>query len=77
MGVAAALGGGIGPLLELGLHYLLLKAAACIAEPFAEGRLATLVGNMATAYGMALGLLGSAGAMLFVSIVLGTEVFAG
>lgn len=75
-GLAAVLCVCIGPLLGLGLHYLLLKAAACIAEPFAEGRLSGLVGNMATAYGMALGLLGSAGAMLFISIVLGTEVLS-
>lgn len=72
-GLAAVLCVCVGPLLGLGLHYLLFKAAACLSEPFAEGRLAALVGNMASAYGMGLGLLGSAGAMLFVSVVLGTE----
>lgn len=64
------------PILTLGLHYLFFRAAACVAEPFSEGRLSALVGNIATAYGMALGLIGSAGAMLFVSIVLGTGVFS-
>ena len=76
-GLAAVLCVCIGPLIELGLRYLLLKAAACIAEPFADGRLSALVGNMASAFGMALGLLGSAAAMLFVSVALGTEVLSG
>lgn len=76
-GLGAVLCVCLGPVLRLGLHYLLFKAAAFLAEPFAEGRLSSLMGNIAGAYGMALGLLGSAGAMLFVSIVLGTEVLRG
>lgn len=75
-GLAAVLCVCLGPVLSLGLHYLFFKAAACVAEPFSEGRLSALVGNIASAYGMALGLVGSAGAMLFVSIVLGTEVLS-
>lgn len=67
----------LGPLLRLGLHYLLFRAAACIAEPFADRRLSELLGNIASGCGMALGLVGSAGFMLFVSIVLGTEALSG
>ena len=73
-GLAAVVCVCVGPLLGLGLHYVLFKVAASVAEPFAEGRLAALMGNIGTAYGMALGLVGSAGAMLFVSVVLGAEV---
>lgn len=76
-GVAAVLGVCLGPLLGLGLHYLLFKAAACVSEPFADSRLSGLIGNIASCYGMALGLLGSVGIMLFVSVVLGTEVLTG
>ncbi len=76
-GLAAAVCVCVGPLLGLGLHYLMFKAAACIAEPFAEGRLAGLMGNIGTAYGMALGLVGSAGIMLFVSVVLSAEMVTG
>lgn len=75
-GLGAVLCVCLGPVLRLGLHYVLFKAAASLAEPFGEGRLSALVGNIAAAYGMALGLLGSAGVMLFVSIVLGTEVLS-
>ena len=73
-GLAAVLCVCLGPLLALGLHYLMFKAAACIAEPFAEDRLAGLMGSIGTAYGMALGLVGSAGLMLFVSVVLSAEM---
>ncbi len=76
-GLAAVLGVCAGPVLGLGLHYLMYKAAACVAEPFAEGRLAGLLGNIGTAYGMALGLVGSAGTMLFISIVISAEVVGG
>jgi stage III sporulation protein AE len=76
-GLAAVLCVCIGPVIGLGLHYLLFKAAACIAEPFADGRLAGLMGHIATAYGMALGLLGSGGVMLFMSISVGTGVLSG
>ena len=76
-GLAAVLCVCVGPILSLGLHYLLFKAAACVAEPFADGRLSGLMANIGTAYGMALGLVGSAGAMLFVSVVLSAEVLGG
>lgn len=73
-GLAAVLAVCLGPVLGLGAHYLLYKAAACVCEPFADGRLSKLIGDIGTAYGMALGLVGSAAAMLFVAVVLGTEV---
>ena len=76
-GLAAVLCVCLGPILRLGVRYLLFKAAACVAEPFADGRLAVLIGNMATCCGMALGLLGSAGFMLFVSVVLSAEALTG
>lgn len=72
-GLAVVLCVCVGPMLSLGAHYLCFKAAACVAEPFAEGRLSGLIGDVGTAYGMALGLVGSGGAMLFVAIVTSTE----
>ena len=76
-GLAAVLCVCLGPMLRLGLRYLLFRAAACIAEPFADARLAALIGRMATCCGMALGLIGSAGFILFMSVVLGTEALSG
>ncbi len=63
-----------GPVLSLGACYLCFKAAAAVAAPFAEGRLSRLIGDIAAAYGMALGLVGGGGAMLFVAVALSTEV---
>ena len=76
-GLAAVLCVCLGPMVRLGLRYLLFKAAACIAEPFADKRLSDLIGNIASCCGMALGLLGCAGFMLFVSVILGTEALTG
>lgn len=76
-GLAAVLCVCLGPMLRLGVQYLFFKAAACIAEPFADSRLSSLIGSLATCCGMALGLLGSAGFMLFVSAVLGSEALTG
>lgn len=73
-GLAVVLAVCVGPVLSLGAHYLCFKAAACLAEPFAPGRLAELLGDLGAAFGMALGLVGSGGAMLFISLVLSTEV---
>lgn len=67
----------LGPFIGVGLHYLMFKAAAMLAEPFSDSRLSGLVSNIAACYGMALGLLGSASAMLFVSVVFGTEALTG
>ncbi len=76
-GLAAVLCVCLGPMVRLGLRYLLFKAAAAVAEPFADSRLSALVGDLANACGMALGLLGCAGFMLFVSVVLGTGAMTG
>lgn len=75
VGLAAVLCVCVGPILSLGLYFLLFKAAAALTEPFSEGRLSKLVGDIGTAYGMALGLVGAGAFMLFLSIVLSTEVF--
>lgn len=77
VGLAAVLCVCVGPVLSLGAHYLLFKAACAVTEPFAHGRLSRLIGDIGTAYGMALGLVGSGGAMLFLSVVLSTEALAG
>jgi len=76
-GLAVVLAVCAGPALRLGAHYILFKAAACVAKPFADGRLAALIGRIASAFGMALGLLGSAGAMLFISVSIGMGVLSG
>ena len=76
-GLAAVLCVCLGPMLRLGLRYLLFKAAAAVAAPFADRRQAELIDRLADCCGMALGLLGCAGFMLFLSVILGTEALTG
>jgi len=56
------------PLLRLGLRYLLFRAAAALLAPVAGDPLGKLIGGIAAAYGMVLGLVGSAAAILFLSV---------
>ena len=57
------------PVLRLGLRYLLFKAAAAVSAVLAGGRLGGLIEAMGTAYGLVLGLVGTAAAVSFLSVV--------
>ncbi len=59
----------IGPFAALGCKYLVYKAAAAVAESFSQGRMSDVISSVGTAFGMALGLVGSGAVMLFLSIV--------
>lgn len=57
------------PVLRLGLRCLLFKGAAAVCAGIAGPRQAKLIGNLADAYGMLFGLIGSAAAVEFLSII--------
>lgn len=57
------------PFLKLGLHYLVYKGTAAFAEALADKRLAELISDVGTAFGMVLALVGAGGIMLFVSVI--------
>lgn len=57
------------PFLRLGAHYLLYKAASVLASALGGGRMQKAVDTVSTAFGMILGLVGTAGVMLFLSVV--------
>lgn len=57
------------PVLRLGLRYLLFKAASAVAQVLAGGRIGGLIDAVGTAYGMVLGLVGTAAAIAFLSII--------
>lgn len=59
----------VGPFLNLGVHYLMYKAAAGVSAAMSESRLSKLIGDLGTAFGMILAMVGVGAAMLFVSIV--------
>ena len=57
------------PFLKLGVHYLVYKGTAAFAEALADKRLAELISDVGTAFGMLLARVGAGGIMLFVSVI--------
>ena len=64
----AALAAGL-LLLLLGCHYLFFRAAGDAVASFSEKRVGGVIQGLADVYGMLLGMVGSVGVMLFVSII--------
>lgn len=56
------------PVLRLGAHYLVYKGTAALSEAIADKRMAELIDGIGTAFGLVLGLVGAAGAMIFISV---------
>lgn len=58
------------PFLKIGFGYLTYKAAAGLSGTVADPKITKLLGTIGTAFGMILGLVGSAAVMLFVSVII-------
>lgn len=56
------------PILELGIRYLLYKVCAAVCACLAGGRLAELLDNMGSCFGMLLAMTGSGAVFMYVSI---------
>lgn len=57
------------PFLRLAVQYLLFKMAAAVSAPLTDGRLSKLIDDLAAAFGLVLGMLGSCAVLLLISIV--------
>jgi len=57
------------PILQLGAHYLMFKAAAGLSGSLTDKRVGGLIGDLGTAFGMIMGLTGAGAMMLFFSIL--------
>jgi len=57
------------PILQLGAHYLMFKAASGLAGSLTDKRVGGLIGDLGTAFGMVMGLTGAGAMMLFFSIL--------
>lgn len=68
-GLLACLAAVILPVLRLGLRYLVFRAAASVCSGIAGDRLTGLIGALGSAYGLLLGLVGSAAAIEFLAII--------
>lgn len=67
----------LAPFIKLAVYMLVYKAASALASPITDIRIAKLLGDIGTAYGMMLGLVGSVCIMLFVSVVSATKAVTG
>ncbi|MEG1404417.1 MAG: stage III sporulation protein AE [Oscillospiraceae bacterium] len=57
------------PFLTLGTHYIVYKGTAALSEALTDKRMSELISAVGTAFGMLLALVGSAGIMLFFSVI--------
>ena len=67
----------LGPFAILLVKMLLFRAASAATEQILEGRISRFLGNMGGAMAMLLGVLGSCGLMLLISIAAGIRTVAG
>ena len=65
------------PFLTLGLHYLVYKGTAAFSEALADKRMAELISDVGTAFGMLLALVGAGGIMLFFSLISSMKAVSG
>lgn len=75
-GLAAAAAGCVGPFMRLAAYLLVYKAASALAGPVAGPRLSGLLGDLGTAFGLLLGLVGSACAVLFIAVTAAMKTVA-
>ncbi len=68
-GILAALAVFLVPFLQIGVHYLILKATAAICGLFGTKRLTELIGDFSTAMGLLLAMTGAACLLLLISTV--------
>ena len=68
-GLFAVLAIWIGPFLQIGVHYLLLKATGAICSIFAGGTHTDLINDFSSALGLLLAMTGSICLMLLISLV--------
>lgn len=59
----------LSPFIVIGLNCLVLKASAAIVKTFDGNGVSSLIGDLSSAYGMLLALTGSAGLMVFISVI--------
>jgi len=68
-GIFAILAVFIGPFLQIGCHYLLLRATGAVCSVFSSKRVAELIGDFSSAMGLLLAMTGSVCMLLLISTV--------
>lgn len=68
-GIFAILAVCLGPFLQIGAHYLILKITAAVCEIFGTKRMTELISDFSTAMGLLLAMTGSACLLLLISTI--------
>ncbi len=76
-GLVAVLAICVTPFLQMGIHYLVYKAAAALASVLADDALAGLIRDMGSAFALLLGLTAAAALLLLCSIVSAISILTG
>ena len=76
-GLLAAAAICLGPFLAIGVKYLIYKGVSALSQSICEKRLSDMIGEIGTAFGLLLGLVGAGGILLFLSLVAGMKAVSG
>ena len=68
-GLIAVLGICVAPFAVFGINYLVYKASSLIVSAFSVPKLSTLINGIGSVFGLLLGLIGSCGIFIFISIM--------
>ena len=67
----------LGPFLAIGVKYLVYKGVSALSQAICDKRTADMIGEIGTAFGLLLGLVGAGGIMLFLSLVSSMKAVGG
>ena len=67
----------LGPFLAVGAKYLVYKGVAALSQAICDKRMADMIDQIGTAFGLILGLVGAGGAILFLSLVASMKAVGG
>lgn len=67
----------LGPFLQLGCHYLVYKLCAAMADTVCAGPVTSLIDAMVGAFALLMGMVGSAGVILYVALLISMKAVGG
>lgn len=77
IGLLAMLALCLGPFLQLGCHYLIYKLCAALTDTVCSGPVTSLMDAMVGAFALLMGMVGSAGVILYVALLISMKAVGG
>jgi stage III sporulation protein AE len=76
-GLIATLAFCVIPFLQMGIHYLVYKVTSALSATLSGGRIAGLIGDIGTAFGLILAMNGAGVLVLLISLMVGISATVG